>query len=438
MIRKENRFFDVSPRLVRAGRETEIIVRPLYDHCRFSVAATYQVIVWPLEGAVGQTTNWWVEAQPVTPHTLADGLLRFSYCFEGEQEYAVLLHAVADGKRTPIAEFRLYALKNDLFCRRPYKGDTHMHSYRGEGPVSESPAYLAAACRRIGLDWMAVTDHCRYAPSLEAMRAFEGVPTDLRIYPGEEVHAPGNWVHMVNFGGKFSINDLFKTDSYRAEVKAIEDTLTDLPPGVNPYTYSSCVWCFNKIRQAGGLGVFCHPYWLVFNRYDVPAYLADLLFERQPFDAIELIAGYHRHELESNHLQVVRYYAEQARGKKIPIVGSSDTHGCERGDLFGWYYTVAFASSTDLPDLIQGIKDLYSVAVEALPGETARAFGPFRLVKYAQFLMREIFPLHDELCVEEGRLMLAHVAGDKTAARMLSMYLGRTPALYDHLWGNKP
>ena len=30
-------------------------------------------------------------------------------------------------------------------------------------------------------------------------------------------------------------------------------------------------------------------------------------------------------------------------------------------------------------------------AVEALPGETARAFGPFRLVRYTQYLLRELF-----------------------------------------------
>jgi hypothetical protein len=294
---------------------------------------------------------------------------------------------------------------------------------------------VAAACRRIGLDFMALTDHRKYAPSLEAIAAFEGVSHDLCIYPGEEVHPPGNPVHIVNFGGRFSINDLFASDTYRAEVRAIEATLSDLPAGADPYPLASCIWCYDKIREAGGLGVFCHPDWFTSYRYDVPAYLTELLFERQPFDAMELVGGYPLVEVESNRLQVARYQEERARGKRLPVVGVSDAHGCERGDLFGWYYTVVFAASAGLPDLIGSIKDLYSVAVEAIPGAMPRAFGPFRLVKYTQFLLREVFPQHDELCLEEGRLMLAHVAGDPAAAEALAGLQGRIAALYRRLRG---
>lgn len=429
MIRKENRYFDVSPRIVRAGREAEVTIRPLFDHRRFVEGNVYQVVVRPLEGVQGQTG--WVEAAPL-PFTLADGALRFTYRFEGEQEYALLLQTVAGDKANLIAEFRLYALEDDLFHRKPYKGDMHIHSYYSDG--WESPAYVAAACRRIGLDFMAVTDHRKYAPSLEAMRAFEGVDIDLRIYPGEEVHPPDNPVHIINFGGSASLNEQFQSEAYRNDVRAIEATLADLPPGVDRHPYASCLWCFDRIRQGGGLGVFCHPYWLTRHRYDVPVYLTDLLLARQPYDALELIGGYFRHEIESNTLQVARYHEERAQGKKIPIVGVSDAHGCERGELFGWYYTVALAPSADLPDLVQSIKSLYSVAVEALPGETARALGPFRLVKYAQFLMREVFPQHDELCEEEGRLMLAYIAGDRAAAAALRTLQGRAAMLYDRLW----
>jgi hypothetical protein len=166
----------------------------------------------------------------------------------------------------------------------------------------------------------------------------------------------------------------------------------------------------------------------------VPEALTALLFDRQPYDALELIGGYHPFEIESNMLQVARYHDERARGKAIPIVGVSDAHGCETGELFGWYYTLVFAPSLELPDLVQSVKALYSVAVEALPGQTPRAHGPFRLAKYAQYLLREILPQHDMLCVEEGRLMLAHIAGDTDARDLLRACQGRTTALYDHLW----
>ena len=417
-------YYDVFPRVVRAGSQQVVTVRPLFDHVRFQSGQAYNLALMPCEGLDGQVG--WVEPQR-WQLTAQDGELRVPCAFAGEQEYVLALELPG---KAPV-EFRLFALEPDLFNRRPFKGDFHMHTHHSDGV--ESPAYVAAACRKIGIDFMAITDHRKYAPSLEAISAFSGVETDLRIYPGEEVHPPDNWVHILNFGGAFSVNDLFREDSYRVEVKAIEDSL-DLPEGIDRYPYASCVWCYRKIRAGGGLGIFCHPYWFSRQRYDVPQYLTSLLLERQPYDALELIGGYHRFEIESNTLQVARYQEERACGKRIPIVGVSDSHGVETGNLFGWYYTVAFSPSSDLPDLVGNIKELYSVAVEALPGETARAFGPFRLVRYTQFLLRELFPAHDDLCREEGRLLLAHAAGDGTAAAQVAGLKGRAGKYYDHCW----
>ena len=70
-----------------------------------------------------------------------------------------------------------------------------------------------------------------------------------------------------------------------------------------------------------------------------------------------------------------------------------------------------------------------------MPGEHPRAHGPFRLVKYALFLMREVFSQHDALCREEGQLMLAHLDGDANAAGTLGKLKGRTAALMDSLFG---
>ena len=438
-MRNDNRYFDIYPKIVRAGCETVITIRPLFDHVRFSETIP-EILIYPAEGGTRQA----VQPPPdMLQPVLVDGSLRVSYQFGSEQEYTLL---VGSGPKI-LAEARLYALDDDLFARRPYKGDIHIHTYHSDG--KESPAYVAGAGRRIGLDFMAITDHGKYAPSLEAIRAFDGVPIDLRLYPGEEVHPPDNPVHIINFGGSFSINALFADEAYRREVQAIADTVradavradavradahSDFPPDMDRYPYASCVWCFEKIREGGGLAVFCHPYWYSRHRYDVTEALTALILDRQPYDALELIGGYHPFEVESNMLQVARYNDERARGKVIPIVGVSDAHGCETGELYGWYYTIVFAPSLELPDLVQSVKALYSVAVEALPGQTSRAHGPFRLAKYAQYLLREILPQHDALCTEEGQLMLAHIAGDPGALELLRAYQGHTAALYDHLW----
>lgn len=422
---KEHTYYDVTPRILRAGSETTIKIRPMFDHVRFAPDQTYRAVLLPMQGTGGQMS--WSQGDQVEL-TVKGGELHLFCRFPNEQEYALLVWR----GETLLADFRLYALEPDLYQRLPFKGDFHMHTYRSDG--IESPAYVAGACRKIGMDFMAITDHRQYAPSLEAIRAYEGVDIDLAIYPGEEVHAPGNPVHILNFGGSFSVNALFESEAYHNEVQTTADQSENIPEGVERYPYAASVWCFNKIREGGGLAVFCHPYWVSQHRLDVPMALSNLIFERQPYDALELIGGYHRFEVESNLLQVARYHEERAKGRRIPVVGVSDSHGCETGSLFGWYYTIAFAPSTRLPELTGAIKDLYSVAVEALPGEIARAHGPLRQVQYAQFLLREFFPIHDLLCAEEGRLMIEYTGGDTRAAGLLHRISGRVERLYRHWW----
>lgn len=427
----ENIRFDVYPKVVPANAEATITIHPLDPAGRFDDSARHEVTYFPVE-EFSNNSGWPTKDKPA--FRVAGGELKVTQFFEAEQEHVLLVEAVDGERRTPVGSFRVYSLAPDLYPRRAYKGDFHIHSLRSDG--KEPPAQVAAFGRAIGMDFLAVTDHGRYAPSLEAQEAFADVPIDLAIYPGEEVHPPDNPVHMVNFGGSFSVNEMFADEAaYHAEIDKIEQALGELPAGVDRYQYASCVWAFERIRQAGGLAVFCHPYWFTRNRYAPSGAITSLLLENQPFDALELIGGFHRHEADSNTLQVARYHQQRSRGRQIPIVGASDAHGCQNGKLFGWYYSIVFSPSTQLTDLIDSVKGLYSVAVEAMPGERPRAHGPFRLVKYALFLMREVFGPHDALCQEEGQLMLAHLAGDASAAGALGKLKGRTAALMDRLCG---
>jgi hypothetical protein len=424
MVLSAHRYYDVSPRIVRAGSTVVITIRPLHDHVRLDSNNHYHLTWQPLDGPPSRSVTLHVEPR--------SGALHFKAEFLTEGEYVILLNSNQDERSRNFVEFHIYALDDDLYNRRPYKGDLHMHSNHSDG--RESPAYVAAACRRIGLDFMAVTDHAQYAPSLKAIQAYQNLPLDLRIFPGEEVHSPDHPVHIVNFGGQFSINDLFDEPLYKAEVQQIANQLPPIQKDISRKTYASCLWTFDKIRQANGLGIFCHPYWVSLHRYDIPAALTEVLLSHQPFDALELIGGYYPHESDSNLLQVARYHEARTKGKRIPIVGVSDAHGCERDILFGWYYTVVFSPSLDLADLILAIKDCYSVAVEHLPDQPVRSHGPFRLVRYAQFLLHHIFPEHDEICVEEGQQMLAYLAGEPQAAEKLAALQGRTCSFFDHIF----
>ena len=429
-IKQEQVGFRTVPRIVRAGARSTVTITPRFDHVAFSEQTEYQVLVTPMENR-GCGPDF---GGPGLPQwSLQDGSIEIHADFPSEQEYSIVIQEIQPKAPRTIGDFRVYALEEDLHSLRPWKGDFHMHSNRSDG--RESPAYVAASCRRIGLDFMAITDHGQYGPSLEAQAAFTDLPVDLRIFAGEEVHPPENPIHIINFGGAESVNAMFEFPGYREEVDEIIARSGNLPSELNPYYYGSSLWCFRKIREIGGLSIFCHPYWVFHHRYHIPASLADRMFADRPFDAYELIGGYFPQEAESNALQVLRYSEERARGNNFPVVGVSDAHGCDRGELFGWYYSIVFAQTADLDDLIAAVRQGRSVAVEHLPGSSPRAHGPMREARYAHFLLREVLPEHDAVCRPEGEAMVAFLAGDERARRALADATGSVGNYYDDCFG---
>ena len=229
-VRIDYRYFDVSPRIVPAGATVTIEIRPLQDTSRNDA---YELAHLPVDG-YGNPDHWGdVVYTTITPD--ADGVIRFATCFECEQEHLILLKWKRFGTGSEqLSEFRFYSLKEDLFARRPYKGDIHIHSARSDG--REDPAYVVGACRRIGLDFVAVTDHGMYAPSLEAIDAYADAPIDIKLFPGEEVHLPDTTVHIINFGGSRSVNMQSEEDHkiHRVEIDALVDQIGPLPDDVSP------------------------------------------------------------------------------------------------------------------------------------------------------------------------------------------------------------
>jgi hypothetical protein len=437
-VRPDNRYFDVSPRIVPSNTEQTIVITPLYNHVAPQDGWTYTISYTPAEQWADKS-GWSPKDKEPKPLVPEDGKYKFKFLFEGEQEHTMVIEASKDDKKRVIGSIHVYSLDPDLFALRPFKGDFHMHSNRSDGV--ESPAYVAAACRRAGLDFMALSDHRTYGGSVEAQQAYKDALIDLRIYNAEECHAPGNPVHVLSFGANKSISEQYADEAaYRAAVAEIEKNLPETPKGVDHFVYASCLWEAERIREAGGMSMFCHAFWYPGNHFYAPAVLTDYLLEKQPFDALELISGMDSREMadmDTNMLQVARYQEERAKGRNIPICGISDTHGVERSEQFGRYYTVVFAPSVELSDLIAGIKGLRSVAVEAFGGEQPRPYGPFRLVKYCSFLLREVFPQHDELCEDEGRMMLEYARGDAKGTQLLKDVKGQTAELYGKYWAEK-
>ncbi len=437
MVSTELFNYDIFPKVFPCGKEIEVTVRPLGAHVEFK--GEYTIWVKALtQGNIRdyKERNNLVEYK-VSPD--AGGCLRFKHIYHDEQEHFV--EVIKDGKR--VVRLSVYSLNPDMVGRYPFRGDLHMHTCRSDG--RQSPAITAAEYRKNGYDFLAITDHDSYYPSLEAINAYKDVPIEYTLVTGEEVHLEDNDIHIVNFGGKYSVNalmpgdhhidvgpsaelrsidgdcpDIISVEEYKKQVNELAETL-DIPDGIEKFTYASCVWIFNHIKKAEGLGIFCHPYWIS-NVFQVPETLVEYMMENQPFDAFEVLGG--EAYYQQNGFQAARYYDDRAKGRRYPIVGSTDSHSCVHNDQALIASTIVFSPENTRESLVSSIKDMYSVAVDTISREH-RLVGETRFIRYGDFLLREFFPLHDELVFEEGRLMKDYACGDETAAEVLKVISGR-------------
>ncbi|MBQ6420390.1 MAG: hypothetical protein IJK02_04875 [Clostridia bacterium] len=446
--------FDVYPIVIPAGKETEIHLRSLGGRVVFQPDTEYQMTVCALDGGDPDDFPASGDFRDLTARTDAEGAFCFPWTFDSEQEYFIRVFDPANRGKM-LAQVSVYCVEGELKKRYPFIGDLHMHTTGSDG--NQAPAVVCANYRKYGYDFTVISDHRRYYPSLQAIEAYRDVPIELNIVPGEEVHLPRvhgqvNDAHIVNFGGEYSINALVedvavRTDGRDLKVRAIrendvpdimtieefEEKMTALaaeiqvPEKVDALPAAMCKWAFDEIRKAGGLAIFPHPNWRP-NVYHVPEVFVDYLMDNRLFDAFEVLGG--ENYYEHNGFQTARYYDQCAKGNRMPIVGSTDSHSSNLETNRNGYIcsTIIFSPENERKALIRSVKDYYSVAVDTISAEF-RLVGEMRLVRYACFLLKNYYPLHDELCYEEGRAMKQYVTGApderEEAAKTLAAISGR-------------
>ncbi|MGN1410767.1 MAG: PHP domain-containing protein [Eubacteriales bacterium] len=428
-------YYDIYPKVFPVRRAQDITVRPLSNKRTFP-DGEYRVTVMSLDaGTPGYEAAKWNRTDfDLTP--AEDGLLHFSYSAASEGEYRARIYRKNGEKFDCLTrDLSFYALEDDLAARIPLRGDFHMHTCRSDG--NEDPATVCANYRRLGYDFIVITDHGRYYPSLEAREIYAGVPHTLNILPGEEVHMPLTDMHIVNAGGTFSVNallgssghvnevgdaidkrsidgkapDMLKYEEYEREIRAIagSDECADCPENVDRTWYAVAVWIRRKISEAGGLCIFAHPYWIA-DMYHIPEPLTYYMMKKHPFDAFEVLGG--ENYYEQNGFQTALYYDEYKNGRVHAIVGSTDSHGStEHNRNRDICSTIVFAKSDTREGIVSAVKEKYSVAVDTISKEY-RLVGEMRFQKYACFLMDNWFPLHDRIAEMDGELMLEYYRGD--------------------------
>ena len=425
--------YEIFPLVVLAGETNTMTLRGLGWHAGIVPGEEYEITISAAEQGDPELYPEWAFVRTVRAAAAPDGSLRFDFAFPSEQEY-FLRFTPAGGEGSVCLS--VYALNGDMRGLYPFRGDLHVHSRRSDG--KECPEVVCANYRIAGYDFMAITDHRRYYPSLEAMRALDGALPGFTVVPGEEVHLPLTDIHIINFGGHYSVNALVDGNANQKERGDDPEARSDnglCPPVLSLEEYQAqirrlaeekrfdaqhadtsfavCLWAFDRIREAGGLGIFCHPYWRVRYGYQVPEAFVDRMLEEHPFDAFEVLGG----ELyyEQNGFQAAKYYEMLAGGFRFPIVGSTDSHNSTEYNPKGRLCsTIVFAPENQRDSLIASIKEGRTVAVDTI-SEEYRLVGSLRLQKYACFLLKYWYPLHDRVCSVDGGFLRRLVTGDADA-----------------------
>lgn len=447
-MKKELYRYDIFPKVFLAHREVTLTLSAIDSAYAFVPGQSYNVKLARYKQ--GSESIYPEHKAFVKKNVTADeqGRLLIPYRVEEEGEVYLRVKLHDEPTEKNLCVMNVYALEEDMAGRIPQRGDLHVHTKRSDG--TESPETVCANYRGHGYDFMTVSDHRRYYPSMEAKKAFEAI-SDLNIVIGEEVHLPYNDLHFVNFGGSYSINALVTPNknqekagddlAWRSmdgkapepmtedEFKAMIDEKAkevDRPHLSQRRSFAVMEWIQHHVKEGHGLGIFPHPFWR-YPMQQVPDDYLNYVYEKQPFDAFEVLGGetYYQH----NGFQTGYYYQKKAEGFDPPIVGSTDTHGStehNKGALI--CSTIVFAKENTREGLIEAIKDKYSLAVDTISTEY-RLVGDFRLVRYAAFLMEEYFPLHDLACQCEGYYMNQAIHSPETALPVLKAMKGQIPAM---------
>lgn len=412
--------YSIFPSVVLSEKETLMTIVANEKAFFFCDGVEYKLLIYGVDN----------DDSYYTPHShqkvtvvAQNGILQFSFIFQKEQEYRILLMKAEGEEKKILASLDLYCLNDDLYELTPIKADFHSHSFRSDG--LRDPSAEAGYYREQGYDCFALTDHNRFYPGGEIDETYAGVDTEFFRVKGEEIHAPENTVHIVHIGGNESVAALYVHNEEAFEREAAE-YLKRVPSNVPEEfaeRYAKCMWVCDKIHEVGGIAIFPHPFWRPGNSvHNINSKYARLLLESGLFDAYEVIGGMTKSQ---NNASVALWNDFRADGHKIPIVGSSDVHKLEKSVHFPHQFTVCFVKERTPEGVVNAIKEGMSVAVEGIGNEYDRfyhVYGSCRMVFYTQFLLKTYFHRMQQIAHGEGIAMREFAIGraDKSLVKVFA------------------
>ena len=99
--------YDIFPKVVLAGRENEITVKPLGWHAGIEAGKTYDLQISAMEQGEEKLYAEWADFKKITVTADADACLRFRYTFPSEQEYLISYYPKPDASPVRLSVYAL-------------------------------------------------------------------------------------------------------------------------------------------------------------------------------------------------------------------------------------------------------------------------------------------------------------------------------------------
>lgn len=367
--------------------------------------------------------------------------IHFSHAFPREEVYTVRL---LDAAKNKLTDFKVFSAKEDLWSRTPLKGNTHCHACHSVDG-HEDPIVAASVYRKAGFDYLAITDHHKIDGSLYALEHIKPIKTEMALYFGEEVHVPNAYIHAVNVGavmeGNIGLDKWFREHEQEVRLQIDEIAASvkgKLPEDVEPYDFAWRKWIADTVHKNGGAAIIAHPFW-EYDAHNTRNAMLKYLAQIKLFDAVEVVHGQDDPDATEANRQLAFWNDMRAEGIFITPVGCDDAHRrsfkWNYECCFNCAYTIIFAKNNSLEGFKEAIRGGYSTAVESYGNAPEHVVGTYRLTRYALFLLDQYFPLHDELCFEEGCRIKDAYLGDEESKAVLNLLYGRVKRFTDKFFG---
>ena len=278
-----------------------------------------------------------------------------------------------------------------------------MHTTYSDG--YEPPELVVASARERGMDIIAVTDHNAFSGSVVAREKAAELGLDMTVILGEEYSLEYSPMHILDLGTEKEIDRKYLTKQVleMPETKKIIESNPTLSCDVEVYACTQVL--LDQVSKMGGISILAHPYWkpiaLNGSRMDTPENVYIELGKDRKFAGIEIVSGSPDGEFNVSNLQASLARTILGHFEGLPIIGITDSHSYTTDPISGKHFTIVFAKSKSKEHVLEALSDGFTVAVELVNGKPL-CYGEHRLVKFAEFLLKNYFPTRDLVARKEA------------------------------------